>query len=346
MELVDASTAEAYLRRTGRLAPGDQVQIERLAGGVSNEVLRVTRRDGSGDSSFVVKQARAQLRVPQPWFCTVERIWRETATLAACQPLAQPGQVPRILFEDRENYLFAMTAAPRDHRTWKHDLLAGVVDLEVADQCGRLLGAIHAGSWRDARIAREFADRQLFDELRLDPYYRTVARQVPEAAQAFAQLIDSIAANCCALVHADFSPKNILLFPGGLLLVDYETGHYGDPAFDLGFFFSHLCLKTYYHAPQSAAILAAVQVAWDAYRREVEPRIPAADWRALSARWTRHLGGCLWARLDGKSQVEYLTAPPRREFARALARALLFQPTDGPSAIQQLEASLVDGWNA
>jgi 5-methylthioribose kinase len=46
-------------------------------------------------------------------------------------------------------------------------------------------------------------------------------------------------------VHGDFSPKNLLIYGNSLMLIDFEVGHYGDPAFDLGFFLSHLTLKAY-----------------------------------------------------------------------------------------------------
>ena len=45
------------------------------------------------------------------------------------------------------------------------------------------------------------------------------------------------------LVLGDFSPKNILVHSGGLILLDFECAHAGDAAFDLGFFLSHLVLK-------------------------------------------------------------------------------------------------------
>ena len=45
------------------------------------------------------------------------------------------------------------------------------------------------------------------------------------------------------LVLGDFSPKNILVHAGGLVLLDFECAHAGDPAFDLGFFLTHLVLK-------------------------------------------------------------------------------------------------------
>ena len=44
-------------------------------------------------------------------------------------------------------------------------------------------------------------------------------------------LVDQVWAHPLALVHADYSPKNLLVWPDGLMLVDFETAHYGDPAF-------------------------------------------------------------------------------------------------------------------
>ena len=46
-----------------------------------------------------------------------------------------------------------------------------------------------------------------------------------------------------ALVHGDFSPKNILADGGDVVLLDCEVAHWGDPRFDLAFCLSHLSLK-------------------------------------------------------------------------------------------------------
>src|SRR5262249_24165712 len=146
------------------------------------------------------------------------------------------ARTPRILFEDRPNYLFAMTAATRPHIVWKEQLLAERIDPRIAAACGRLLATLHGRTWADAELERRLGDRAMFDELRVDPYYRALAACRPQAAEPVAALIASLAAHPCSLVHADFSPKNLLVCPDGLLLVDFETGHYGDPAFDLGFF--------------------------------------------------------------------------------------------------------------
>lgn len=326
MQIVDAQTAAAYLRRQGLLAADERAQVIELAGGISNCVLYVERPDRPG-ADFVVKQARPQLRTADPWFCTVERIWREAAVLRWCGRMA-PGDVPYILYEDRENYLFAMTAAPRPFETWKAELMRGDVRPERAARAGRLLGALHAGAWNNEEARHELGDRTLFHELRIDPYYRSVARAQPAAGTDFERLIASIEAHPHCLTHADFAPKNLLVSPHGMLLVDFETGHFGDGAFDLGFFLSHLVLKAFHHAPRHEPYLRLTEEFWAAYDAAVSPVVPAGDRQGLVARGILNFAGCAWARLDGTSKIDYLTNALRRDAVRDLCRWVFqSQPT-------------------
>jgi 5-methylthioribose kinase len=320
--LLDEQNTAAYLRTRGWIGPDEPVTVARLAGGVSNEVFFVERPERPGQE-FVVKQVRHQLRTPQPWFSSIERIWREIDVLRACDEVlsrhAPPGLVartPRIVGEDRENYVFAMSAADRAHRVWKRDLLAGRLDPEIARQCGTLLGVLHAGTWNDADIERRLGDRTLFDELRLDPYYRAVAAAWPDHRAHFDRLIVSTLAHPRSLVHADFTPKNLLVWDGGLMMVDFETGHFGDPAFDLGLFLAHLVLKRVARPAAAAQHRALEQAFLAAYEAQVRPRIGDDEYGQLVERGIQHLAGCAWARLDGKSRIEYLNDEPSRQRVR------------------------------
>jgi 5-methylthioribose kinase len=343
MRLIDEHSAEAYLRETGRLTPDELVRVRELTGGVSNMVLMVERPQRP-DHEFVIKQARARLRTEHAWFSSLERNWREAQVLTLCarlldassgQPGAEPvAHTPRILFEDRAQYLFAMTAAPRPNTVWKHELLAGNVNPQVAAACGRLLGTLHAGSWLDADVERQLGDRTLFDQLRIDPYYRTLAAARPEARPAVERLIASLEAHPRSLVHADFSPKNLLVFQGGLMMVDFETGHYGDPAFDLGFFLSHIVLKACHKIPRHGAYLSLGESFARAYNEVVGPRVSQQELADLWTRGLQHLAGCAWARLDGKSPIDYLTDPVRRDQMRAACREIFnTQPPDWPQVV-------------
>jgi 5-methylthioribose kinase len=337
MFLIEPHNAEQYLRDRGWIDGREPVHIKPLAGGVSNQVLYVARPERPG-GDFVLKQARAQLRTPDPWFASIERTWREIDVLDLCAELIGPpadaasGELkiltPRVLYQDRDNYAFAMTAAPLEHRVWKANLLAGRFDPAIAAACGRLLSRLHSASWLAPGIQQRFEDRRGFEQLRIDPYYRAVARRRPESAAWFERLIHSVAEHRRSLVHADFSPKNLLVFEGGLLLVDFETGHFGDPAFDLGFFLSHLLLKAAYHAPRHAGMLAIAERFWSCYQAGMAA-IGGAEWSGLEARAVQNLAGCAWARLDGTSQVDYLTDPTRRDTVRAFCRELFEQSPGG-----------------
>jgi 5-methylthioribose kinase len=311
-----------------------------LAGGVSNVVLLVSLPDRG--ERFVLKQARGKLRVKEDWQCSVERIWREVEVLRICGELLAAGSaeretrnksttgseilagfqatVPQVLWEDRKNYAYAMTAAPVEHRTWKELLLAREIPLSVgiATACGKLLAAIHAGSWNDTAIAARLDDRTFFDQLRLDPYYRHVARMHPDLAPQLDALLASVWTHRRCLVHGDYSPKNLLVWAGNVMLIDFEVGHYGDPAFDLGFFLTHLVLKAIWSGSRQADYLRLATVFWRTYCAGLELVVSHAERADLEQRTLANLAGCLLARVDGKSPVDYL-APPQQTRARALA---------------------------
>jgi 5-methylthioribose kinase len=316
-ELTADNTTE-YLRATGRVAADDRVMVRELSGGVSNVVLRV---DVAGRAPFVVKQCRERLRVAVEWLARLDRIWVEHATLGVLGDVLPAGTVPEVLFDDRAEYLFAMSCAPDDATTWKAMLMEGRADAEIAAKLGTLLGTIHAEAPRHPALHTTLADTSLFDELRIDPYYRTTARAHPALADRFDALIASMALpeDQRTLVLGDFSPKNILVHGGGLILLDFECAHAGDPAFDLGFFLSHLALKRIHKglndpndAPRYRALLDAF---WSAYCERVGPR------DELTKRAVEHTAACLLARVDGKSPVEYLD-DKGRDVARTSALTL------------------------
>jgi tRNA A-37 threonylcarbamoyl transferase component Bud32 len=231
-------------------------------------------------------------------------------------------EVPQFLFEDRENYLYAMSAAPAEHVVWKHELLSGVARRDVARSCGTLLGTLHAKSWHDASLARLLDDRRFFVDLRLDPYYWQIARVCESLSPDIERLIDSVWSERHCLVHGDFSPKNLLVCGNRLWLIDFEVGHYGDPAFDVGFFLSHLVLKAYYHSPRDGPFFDLIDDFWGDYCAAMTDTISPDEMAALVRRSIQNLAGCALARLDGKSKIDYLADPPRRDAVRELCRII------------------------
>ena len=332
-------TAAEYLRATGRAGASEPIEVRELAGGVSNVVLLVML--AARGERFVLKQARGQLRVQEEWLCPVERIWREVEMLRACGEIVRSAEcgvridgplrpgVPEVLWEDRENYCFAMTAASPRAKTWKELLLAGRTALApyIAAACGQMLGQLHAGSWKNATLAEQLADRTYFDQLRLDPYYRHAAKRNPDRAGQLAELVESVLANRLCVVHGDYSPKNLLVWPGHAWLIDHEVGHFGDPAFDLGFFLTHLVAKAVRAREACRKYLQLISIFWKEYRQLVAGVASTEELAALMQRMMLNLAGCLLARVDGKSPLEYLTEDERRVI-RQLGREWLIAPPD------------------
>lgn len=323
-----AENIPAYLRQRGWLADA-LVTVEPLGWGVSNAVYRVT----TPSRRFVIKQARPQLRTRDPWFSDLDRVLREQQVMQALHPLLPAPTVPEILFTDADNFVFAMSHAPDGAQVWKQSLLAGSIDLAVGERAGLILGRMHEATARNRCLVEPFADRRIFVQLRVDPFYYRIQQRLPDVAAAIEPLMERLLVVRDGLCHGDYSPKNILTHAQGFTLVDYETAHWGDPTMDLGFFLSHLLLKTVRNHHQcSTAFFELTRRFWRGYKCEVSFR-PLNE---LIAWGIRHCGACLLARIDGTSPIEYLPEEPRREAVRWLGRRLLFDRPETWEVVLQL----------
>jgi hypothetical protein len=234
-----------------------------------------------------------------------------------------------------------MSAAPTDYAVWKNEMLSGVARTEIASACGTALAALHGRSWHDATIARQFDNRQFFEDLRLDPYYRQVARVRPELAPLVNQLIDTVWHERHCLVHGDFSPKNLLVHANSIVLIDFEVGHYGDPAFDVGFFLTHLVFKAFYHAPRHILFLDLIDAFWSSYAAAMMSFVSANEFESLVSRGIENFAGCTLARLVGKSKIDYLNDQLRRNALLELSRNILTNHPECWSVVRQLACRLI-----
>ena len=210
----------------------------------------------------MVKQSLEKLRVKDDWRSERSRIFREAEAIQALSPVLGPETFPQIVYVGHDDYLFVMTAAPAGSATWKEALLEGQVNPGLARQAGSLLARMITASQRDPSFRTAFAERTVFDQLRIDPYYRTTAARHPDVRPLIQKLIDDSWQIRSALVHGDYSPKNMLVQDTHVFLIDFEVVHWGDPAFDAGFLLNHLFLKAF-HQPQFAGpYLSAAREFW------------------------------------------------------------------------------------
>jgi aminoglycoside phosphotransferase (APT) family kinase protein len=311
-----------YLRATGRITADETPKLQTLPGGVSNRTVLVERANGE---AWVLKQALAKLRVTIDWFSDPSRVHREALGLTWLAKLAPPGTITPLVFEDRQHHLLAMAAVPRPHENWKTMLLAGRVEMEHVKQFATILATVHrnAAAARDT-LAEVFDDRSFFESLRLEPYYRYTASQVPAARDFLNNLIDDTRGRRRTLVHGDYSPKNILVREGRLVLLDHEVIHWGDGTFDVGFALTHFLSKMNHLPAFRLQLLRAALRFFSDYAVRVMPCGDGDEERMI----VRHTLGCMLARVDGRSPLEYLSERERDRQRRAAIEMMESPPRE------------------
>jgi aminoglycoside phosphotransferase (APT) family kinase protein len=316
------------LVRMGLVGADTPITMTPLAGGVSSDVYRADLPGGP----VCVKRALPKLKVAADWRAPVERNHWEVEWMRVAGGIV-PHAVPAILGEDRDSGCFAMAyLAPDRHPVWKNQLLEGTIELSTARAVGDILGAIHGATADSAGIAQRFSTDEIFYAIRLEPYLVATARSHPDISQSLERLVHVTRTTKRALVHGDYSPKNMLIGSNGPVIVDAECAWYGDPAFDLAFVLNHLLLKGA-HEPQW-------RVRYDeAFLTLASAYIPHVGWELptqFEARTAALLPALMLARIDGKSPVEYLVDDATKDEVRAFARPLIRKPVARLGALAEL----------
>jgi 5-methylthioribose kinase len=305
------------LRRNGHVAD-PQARLTPLNGGVSSEIFLVE----DGAQKFVVKRALPKLKVKDDWFADVSRNASERDYLE-CVHRILPGAVPELRFASPSGNYFGMEFLGEGFTPWKQLLLAGDMQIRHAELAGNILGKIHERTASSDALRRQFDTTANFYQLRIEPYLLTTGARHRELREAFENEARRIASVREALVHGDFSPKNILIGADRMVVLDCEVAWYGDPTFDVAFFLNHLFLKWLHFAPETPGVENLIAAFWRTYAAE---RLPA-NAAVVEQRLVRLLLMLLLARVDGKSPVEYLS-PRKQGFIRSFVHRHLPTPPE------------------
>lgn len=307
--LLDVDTVAAYLAET-HLLEEPVIRAERLSGGVSCVVLRLH----TAQRIVVLKQARHELDVADDWFADPTRSASEAAALDLLHTIT-PEQVPELVAADPRSQVVIMSAAPPTWANLKHELLRGAVEPERFEALGSLLARWQSQT-HVATVPAALRRTDLFQALRIRPYFETAARRLPALGEPILTVAADLAHRHEGLVHGDFSPKNIMVDPAStkLWVLDFEVATVGDRLFDAAFMSAHLLLK-WRHLPTYRPALAA---ALSAFLTTYAERLDPSDAERLSK-----LVGCLLlARVVGSSPVEYLDDAERADVLAAGERLL------------------------
>ncbi|HYB04988.1 MAG TPA: aminoglycoside phosphotransferase family protein [Nitrososphaerales archaeon] len=306
----DLQSIETLLPKWG-IPKEENARLTVLGGGVSNVVVKVVSQS---KGAFVVKRSLPKLRVEEDWFADRRRIMREAACLRVIGDYVGQNFAPKVLLEDAQNFACLLECAPEGTVTWKKDLLENKVDPRVTEEVSSFLSNFHGRTRTSEKVREEFADQSNFIQLRINPYLVRVSERHPDLKMQLDEMITGLLSKKLCLVHGDFSPKNILLLPGGKIwMIDCEVAHWGNPAFDVAFCTNHLLLKAIHLS--SLRHLKEADRFWGDYWQE-------SGWSHQEPFTTRVLGGLMLARVDGKSPAEYLSEGDRN-LVRGLSRSLV-----------------------
>jgi 5-methylthioribose kinase len=301
IELLNQNTVVEYLINKGVIKSVDNPAVEVLTGGVSNVVLAVN----TNNQKLVLKQALAQLTVSEKWEADQRRAIVEADALKLFNQLS-PDQVPKLIFLDPERFILVLERVPVGSTIWKADLLAGVINSDVGKKLGNTLATWHHYGQQHPEVKLKFMEDSLFNQLRIDPFYRFVAAKNPQIGVPIKKLINELESDKSTIVHGDFSPKNIMVgMNDEIFILDFEVTHVGNPVFDIAFLIAHLVCKFFRSDDQLHAKLLANTAA--AFVKKYEKILP------ISPSVAKHAALIALARVEGKSPVNYLSVEQQRK---------------------------------
>lgn len=301
VELLNPSTVVEYLTSKNVIQKNDNPQVEILTGGVSNVVIAIT----TANQKLVLKQALAELAVSEKWEADQRRAIVEANAIELFNKLT-PNQVPKLIFLDPDRFILVLERVPVGSTVWKSDLLAGVINPDIGLKLGATLASWHNYGEKSAEAKLKFMEDSLFEQLRIDPFYRFVATKNPQIEVPIRKLINELEGDKTTVVHGDFSPKNIMVATNDdIYILDFEVTHVGNPVFDLAFLTAHLLCKFFRTDDRlHAKLLANTAIS---FMKEYQTL------RRISPSVTRHAALIALARVEGKSPVNYLSTDAQQK---------------------------------
>lgn len=306
--------------REENLVTKSSLEFKPLEGGVSSDIFLVT----DGSHHYVIKRALPKLQVEDDWYADIARNNIEQDFIRFLGKY-RPKAVPTLLYRDTDHHFFVMEYLGNDFRNWKQQMLRGQFDVETAEKAAELLAEIHQKSWDNEALKQKFNNSENFYSLRTEPYLVTTGKRHPDLSDIFLEEAERLKDYRQALVHGDFSPKNILVKDDRVVLLDHEVAWFGDPAFDLAFFLNHLYLKMLVHYRKQREIQDLTSTVWNTYFN----KLGLQRQEEMESRVGKLLLMMMLARVDGKSPVEYL-----RENEKEFIRSFVYEHLPNQTFVQ------------
>ena len=297
-----------YLRNRhaeiGIFEPDTKFRVEEIGDGNLNTVYRVSDT-ARPECSIVLKYAPPYIKVLGPDYpLSTERLTYESRALDVYNRLVSGTSPARYNF-DAEAAVIAMEDL-RNARVLRADLIAGTVDIAIAEQIGRFMGIVHSQTYVDnvdretaQYYKRQFANTTMqsitADYVFTFPYTEhetnfwtpglasdvqqlktdtDFLRQAAHLKQIFLTAQQGV-------THGDLHTGSVLLQNDTAKVIDAEFAFYGPVGFDLGLYWANYLLSYFSHQDAlsvQSALKTAIRQTWRTYTAEfkmVDARLKA-----------------------------------------------------------------------
>jgi 5-methylthioribose kinase len=305
---INPATLQDYLcsrhAEIGIFEPDTEFRIEEIGDGNLNTVYRVSDT-ARPECSIVLKYAPPYIKVLGPDYpLSTERLTYESRALDVYNRLVSGTSPARYNF-DAEAAVIAMEDL-RNARVLRADLIAGTVDIAIAEQIGRFMGIVHSQTYVDnvdretaQHYKRQFANTTMqsitADYVFTFPYTEhetnfwtpglasdvqqlktdtDFLRQAAHLKQIFLTAQQGV-------THGDLHTGSVLLQNDTAKVIDAEFAFYGPVGFDLGLYWANYLLSYFSHQDTlsvQSALKTAIRQTWRTYTAEfkmVDARLKA-----------------------------------------------------------------------
>ena len=291
------------------------INVEPLKGGVSCEIYKVD----TTTNSYCIKKALKKLRVEKDWYADPIRSYYEYLWLKKTKKIL-PSSIPEVISYNRmKNYLIIEYLNMSRYSNLKEDLLKGKVDLNNLNKLAKKLIYIHKNLKSNYNKKIFQTHNFNFIKLRINPYLLELNKTYPELKKYINETVNLLRNNQHTVIHADFTPKNILVSKNKQIILDAETANYGDPSFDIVSLINHLIIKLLFVNKNKKNFVLALKKIFNTYHSNVTWE----EKQDIIQRSKTLLPLMILARVDGKSPVEYIKNNKEKNKLRRIAVDLI-----------------------
>lgn len=303
MEYANAnSDVNRFLVQRDVIDPDQQIGIETVGAADNVNVLKILADE---NTSYILKQCLNTRGYDHPLneFRTVrEAIAYEKLSRCFHENNVEGIGLPNVIVNDDVNciavYEYIPDTATQYHKILRQYRSANVErDMEDIRKMGEALAHIHTFStnadFSDLSLSRD--QRKI--AIRMPHYHLIISKRFPEYSDSILDSVNTLLSRDDVLVHADYTPRNILSDPDDnmLWILDLEFAHMGHPAWDLASFLNYLFTTEASHGYKYELSFESLFEFWEAYTEHSEvsgdlegPTVAELPVRILNRLYGRH----------------------------------------------------------